>query len=184
MGVISIADTIREKAVDTMQQLKSTGIAQLVMLTGDNKHTAHLIGEQLGMDSIFAELLPEDKALKVNACMGKGRKLAMIGDGVNDAPALASADVGIAMGVAGTDIAMETADVVLMKSDLSKITDAISLSNRMNKVVKQNVTFSLVIITILVAGNFLQVVDLPLGVIGHEGSTILVILNGLRLLKA
>ncbi|HLW30934.1 MAG TPA: cation-translocating P-type ATPase, partial [Aequorivita sp.] len=128
LGVISIADKIRGKASNTIHQLKSIGVNQLVMLTGDNQHTANIVGKQLGLDGIYAELLPEDKAEKIKSCMAKGRNLAMIGDGVNDAPALATADVGIAMGVAGTDVAMETADVVLMADNLEKLTHALKLS--------------------------------------------------------
>lgn len=183
LGVISIADTIREAAVETMQQLKSTGIEQLVMLTGDNKHTANIIGEQLGMDRIFAELLPEDKALKVNACMGKGKKLAMIGDGVNDAPALASADVGIAMGVAGTDIAMETADVVLMADNLDKLVHSLKLSKATVRNMKQNMVIAVGTVAILLAGVLTKNVNLASGMLIHELSVLLIILNAIRLVR-
>ena len=183
LGVISIADTIRETAVETMQQLKSTGIEQLVMLTGDNKHTANVIGGQLGMDRIFAELLPEDKALIVNACMDKGRKLAMIGDGVNDAPALASADVGIAMGVAGTDIAMETADVVLMADNLDKLVHSLKLSKATVRNMKQNMVIAVGTVAILLAGVLTKNVNLASGMLIHELSVLLVILNAIRLVR-
>jgi len=183
LGVISIADTIRETAVETMQQLKSTGIEQLVMLTGDNKHTANIIGGQLGMDRIFAELLPEDKALIGNACMDKGRKLAMIGDGVNDAPALASADVGIAMGVAGTDIAMETADVVLMADNLDKLVHSLKLSKATVRNMKQNMVIAVGTVAILLAGVLTKNVNLASGMLIHELSVLLVILNAIRLVR-
>ena len=183
LGVISIADTIRETAVETMQQLKSTGIEQLVMLTGDNKHTANIIGGQLGMDRIFAELLPEDKALIVNACMDKGRKLAMTGDGVNDAPALASADVGIAMGVAGTDIAMETADVVLMADNLDKLVHSLKLSKATVRNMKQNMVIAVGTVAILLAGVLTKNVNLASGMLIHELSVLLVILNAIRLVR-
>src|SRR5690554_2556863 len=183
MGIISIADTIREKAVDTMHHLKTVGIEHLVMLTGDNKHTANIVGEQLGMDCIFAELLPEDKALKVKSCMGKGRKLAMVGDGVNDAPAIASADVGIAMGVAGTDIAMETADVVLMADNLDKLVHALKLSKATVRNMKQNMFIAVGTVALLLAGVLTKNVNLASGMLIHELSVLLVILNAIRLVR-
>jgi Cd2+/Zn2+-exporting ATPase len=152
------------------------------MLTGDNERTAKVIAEEAGVDDYIAECLPETKVTHMKALLAKYGNVGMVGDGINDAPALATATLGIAMGQ-GTDVALETADVVLMKDDLSRITYAIQLSRKMNRVVKQNVFFSISIIVLLIFSNFFQIINLPLGVIGHEGSTILVILNGLRLLK-
>ena len=183
MGIISIADMIRDRAKNTIHQLKSIGIEHLVMLTGDNKHTANIVGEQLGMDCIFAELLPEDKALKVKSCMGKGRKLAMVGDGVNDAPAIASADVGIAMGVAGTDIAMETADVVLMADNLDKLVHALKLSKATVRNMKQNMFIAVGTVALLLAGVLTKNVNLASGMLIHELSVLLVILNAIRLVR-
>lgn len=183
MGIISIADTIRDKARETIQQLRADGIEHLVMLTGDNKHTANIVGEQLGMDRIFAELLPEDKALKVKACMGKGRKLAMVGDGVNDAPAIATADIGIAMGVAGTDVAMETADVVLMADNLDKLVHALKLSKATVRNMKQNMFIAVGTVAMLLAGVLTKNVNLASGMLIHELSVLLVILNAIRLVR-
>ncbi|MFD1850455.1 heavy metal translocating P-type ATPase [Oceanobacillus bengalensis] len=181
VAVFALKDTVRDTTKAAIMKLKNLGI-HTVMLTGDNEITAKAVAEEAGIDDYIADCLPQEKVEHVKALRNKYDSIAMVGDGINDAPALASASVGIAMGE-GTDVALETADVVLMKSDLSKITNSISLSNRMNRIVKQNVIFSLSVIFILILTNYVQILDLPLGVIGHEGSTILVILNGLRLLK-
>lgn len=134
------------------------------------------------MDSYVAECLPEEKVVHLKKLLKNYETVGMVGDGINDAPALATATSGIAMGE-GTDVALETADVVLMQNDLNRLSYAIKLSRKMQRIVKQNVFFSIAVIAILIISNFMQVVDLPLGVIGHEGSTILVILNGLRMLN-
>ncbi len=183
LGIISIADTIRDKAKETLQQLRLEGIQHLVMLTGDNKHTARIVGEELGIDKIFAELLPENKAERVKECMGKGINLAMVGDGVNDAPAIATADVGIAMGVAGTDIAMETADVVLMADNLEKLPHALKLSKATVRNMKQNMFFAIGTVALLLAGVLSKNVNLASGMLIHELSVLLVILNAIRLVK-
>jgi Zn2+/Cd2+-exporting ATPase len=152
------------------------------MLTGDSEKTASAIAEESHVNQFFAECLPEEKVEQLKKLKEKYKTIAMVGDGINDAPALAIANVGIAMGE-GSDVALETADVVLMKNDLPRIAEAIHLSKRMNRIIKQNVIFSITVIMILISSNFFQLLDLPFGVIGHEGSTILVILNSLRLLK-
>ncbi len=181
-GILSVQDTIREETKATIQRLKEMGIS-VVMLTGDRKTTADAIAAEAGVDYVFAELLPENKVEKVKELKDRFGKVAMLGDGVNDAPALATATVGIAMGATGSDVALETADLVLMNDDLDKIPDAILTSRKAKRVIRQNMVFSLSIIILLILSNLSQNLSLPLGVIGHEGSTILVILNGLRLLK-
>nr|WP_318153019.1 heavy metal translocating P-type ATPase [Metabacillus arenae] len=180
-GMIGLKDVLRRETSEAINKLKSAGI-HTVMLTGDSETTAKAIAKESKVDTYIAECLPEDKVNQLKKLEKEYGKVAMIGDGINDAPALATADTGVAMGE-GTDVALETADIVLMKNDLSKMIEAIDLSKKMNRIVKQNIIFSMGMIAILICSNFLQVLDLPLGVIGHEGSTILVILNGLRLLK-
>ena len=183
-GIIAAAalrDTLRPEAVEAISQLKQAGILT-IMLTGDNEKTAAAIAKEAGLDSFVAECLPEMKVNHLKRLLVEHKNVGMVGDGINDAPALATATSGIAMGE-GTDVALETADIVLMQNDLRRISYAIKLSRKMQRIVKQNVLFSISIIMVLIVSNFLQVVDLPLGVIGHEGSTILVILNGLRMLN-
>lgn len=183
LGIISIADKIREEAPSAIQQLKDDGIKHLVMLTGDNRHTAAIVGQQLGMSKVYAELLPENKAEKVKDCMGKGIRLAMLGDGVNDAPAIATADVGIAMGVSGTDVAMETADVVLMSDSLDKLPYALSLAKATVRNMKQNMTLAIGTVALLLAGVLTGNVNLASGMLVHELSVLLVILNAIRLVR-
>jgi Zn2+/Cd2+-exporting ATPase len=182
VGVLALKDTVREETIRAIQALKQEGI-HTIMLTGDSKKTAIAIASETGMDMHIAECLPETKVEEMKKLKESFGTVAMVGDGINDAPALATASVGIAMGE-GTDVALETADIVLMKNDLPKIAEAVKLSKKMNRIIKQNIIFSITVIMILIASNFMQSLALPMGVIGHEGSTILVILNGLRLLRS
>lgn len=182
LGLLGVADTLREDAVEMIKALKAIGIEHIVMLTGDNAKVAKKIAARAGVDEFHADLLPQDKVTVLKSLQKKYGPVAMVGDGVNDAPSLATADIGIAMGGAGTDVAIETADVVLMSDDLRKIPFSIGLARQARKVVWQNLTFSLSVIVLLVAGAFGAELALPLGVVGHEGSTVLVVLNGLRLL--
>ncbi len=181
VAAFALKDIVREESKQAITNLQALGI-EPIMLTGDNANTAKAIASEVGISHYIYECLPENKANEIRAIKEKYGLTAMVGDGINDAPALATADIGMAMGE-GTDAALETADVVLMKNDLTKISQAIHLSKRMNRIIKQNLIFSISVIILLVMSNFFQSIDLPLGVIGHEGSTILVILNGLRLLK-
>jgi Cd2+/Zn2+-exporting ATPase len=163
--------------------LRKLGIEKIVMLTGDNQQTANSVSQAIGIDKVYAELLPEDKLHIIRHLQKQYRIVAMVGDGINDAPALAQASVGIAMGITGSDVALETADIVLMADNLEKIAVAIDLGKRAQMIVKQNIIIALSFIILLLAGNFLGNINLPMGVVGHEGSTLLVTLSGLRLLK-
>lgn len=181
IALFALKDTVRKDSIKAIQLLKKQGI-HTIMLTGDHELTAKAIADEAGIEHYIANCLPNEKVVHIKKLKEAYEHVSMVGDGINDGPALATANIGIAMGE-GTDVALETADVVLMKNDLTKITNAIQTSKKMNRIVKQNIFFSLGVIAVLIASNFLQILDLPLGVIGHEGSTILVILNGLRLLK-
>ena len=182
LGAIAIADVLRADAVSVVRQLKANGIESVVMLTGDNTRVAQAIAKQAGVDGFHADLLPEDKVRVIKELKEIG-PVAMIGDGVNDAPALATATVGVAMGAAGTDVAMETADVVLMSNNLQNIVFALALSRHARRVIYQNLAFALAVIIVLIISALGFSLLLPIGVVAHEGSTVLVCLNGLRMLS-
>ncbi|HRW05590.1 MAG TPA: heavy metal translocating P-type ATPase [Caldilineaceae bacterium] len=188
VGFIAVADSVRDEAKATIAALHEAGVKRVAMLTGDNKAVAENIARELGIDEVYSDLLPEQKVEIVQRLSAEG-KTAMVGDGVNDAPALATATVGIAMGAGGTDVALETADLVLMASDLTKLPFALRLGRQAERIVRQNVIFSVgVIITLVLATIVVPMVvpgftlPLPLGVVGHEGSTLIVVTNGLRML--
>ncbi len=183
LGVIAIADQVRSDAARAIGRLKKLGIEHLILLTGDNQETAKSVADEVGITEVYAELLPEEKLQKIQQLQQRYGSVAMVGDGINDAPALAQATVGIAMGIAGSDVALETADIVLMNDRLEKITAAVKLGRRSQAIVKQNIVFALSFIVLLLIANFAGNITLPLGVIGHEGSTVLVTLSGLRLLR-
>ncbi|MET1248819.1 heavy metal translocating P-type ATPase [Sporolactobacillus sp. STCC-11] len=181
IGAFALKDQIRDSAVAAIKALKSYGI-KTVMITGDHARTAAAVQKESGVSSYIANCLPENKAIEIKRLTKRYGHVAMCGDGINDTPALAQASVGLAMG-AGNDAALETADIILMKNDLTKIADAVHLSRKMSRIVKTNIFFAMTMIAFLIAVNFLQFLTMPFGVVGHEGSTILVILNGLRLLR-
>ncbi len=183
IGFIGIADTVRDSALEAIALLRSSGIKRIVMLTGDHASVANAVGATLGIlpSDIHAGLLPEDKVVILKKLEEEG-PVAFVGDGVNDAAALAVSNVGIAMGVAGTDVALEAADVALLSDDLRKLVAALRLSKRTNQIIKQNLVFALGILFIMVMITTFWYLPLPLGVIGHEGGTLLVVANGLRLL--
>ncbi len=182
LGVLAFADVVRPEAKQVIQDLKKAGIEKVVMLTGDNRQVAEQIGAQLGIDEIYADLLPEDKVSAIKNIEAQFGATAMVGDGVNDAPALATATIGMAMGAAGTDVALETADIVLMADSLANIPYVIGLSHKTRRVLAANLGFALFMIVLMVGAIFVSGLALPTAVIGHEGGTVLVSLNGLRLL--
>jgi Cd2+/Zn2+-exporting ATPase len=183
IGVIAFADVLREDAAQVVSELYEKGIEHVVMLTGDNEAVAARIAAEVGVDDYYAELLPQDKVAVVNQVREKYGPVGMVGDGVNDAPALATADIGIAMGAAGTDVALETADIVLMSDDLKNLPYVIGLSKKTRQTLIVNLLFALGMIALMLAAIFYRDLPLPAAVIGHEGGTVLVSLNGLRMLS-
>ncbi|CQR48459.1 putative cadmium-transporting ATPase [Paraliobacillus sp. PM-2] len=183
MGIISVADSIRSTTLTALKRLKQVGIKQLVMLTGDNEGTAKTISNETTVNRYFAELLPEDKVDAIKKLQQEGHKVAMVGDGINDAPALATADLGIAMGGAGTDTAMETADIILMADNLEQLPHTVKLSRKALTIIKQNIWFSILIKLIALVFIFPGWLTLWMAVLSDTGAALLVILNALRLLK-
>jgi len=182
IGTISIADTVRDKAKTAIDRIRQEGVSEIWMLTGDSESVANRIGKELGI-RYEAGLLPEEKVLRVKEWKKLAKTVAMIGDGINDAPALAAADVGIAMGGAGTDVAIETADVALMTDEIEKIPITIRLSRKALRVIKENIVFALVFNTTLVLLSAQGWVTMILGAVMHQASSLMVILNSMRLLR-
>lgn len=182
-GFVTLADTLRPTAADTLRQLKRAGIEHIVMLTGDNAGTARAIAAEVGVDEAMVELLPADKVVAVEKLVERFEHVAMIGDGVNDAPALARASLGIAMGAAGSDAAIETADIALMSDDLSKLPWLVRHSRRTLSVIRQNIGFSLAVKAVFVLLTFGGLASLWAAIAADMGASLLVIFNGLRLLR-
>lgn len=183
IGLISVMDIPRETAKTTLKHLKSIGIKHMVMLTGDHQNVGDAIAKQIGLTGVKGNLLPEDKVSEIEKLIQQYNKIAMVGDGVNDAPAMALSTVSIAMGAAGSDVALETADVALMSDKIENLPFVIGLSRASKRIIKQNIWISLGVVCLLVPVTILGLTNIGLAVIFHEGSTIVVVLNALRLLR-
>ncbi|MCL4765509.1 MAG: cation-translocating P-type ATPase [Hyphomicrobiaceae bacterium] len=183
LGAVAVADSVRASSRPALDQLREAGIDRIAMMTGDRRPVALRIGAELGLspDEIHSDLLPEDKVHLVGE-MAKAGKVAFVGDGVNDAAALARAEVGIAMGAAGSDVALEAADVALLSEDMARLPAAHGLARRAARIIRQNLVFAMGAMLVLVSGALFFELPLTLAVIGHEGGTVLVVMNGLRLL--
>lgn len=183
IGVLAVADRVRQDAAEMVQRLRDAKVKKVVILTGDIEPVARAVGRQVGVDDVRAGLLPEDKLNAVRELQRAGHTVAMVGDGVNDAPALAAADIGVAMGVAGTGVAIETADIALMRDDLLTLPQAISLAKRTVNNMRQNIAIALVTVAALLAGVLLSGVTMAIGMLVHEVSVLVVIANAMRLLR-
>ncbi|NLE96607.1 MAG: cation-translocating P-type ATPase, partial [Propionibacterium sp.] len=183
VGVIGVADRVRDDAAEMVRRLHGAGVDKVVMLTGDTQLVAEAVARATGVDEVHASLLPEDKLDRVAELQREGHTVAMVGDGVNDAPALATADIGVAMGAAGSAVAVETADIALMGDNLLKLPEAIALAKRTNRVMRQNIAVALVTVAVLLAGVFGGAVTMSIGMLVHEASVLVVIANAMRLLR-
>lgn len=182
IGLVSLMDVPRKEAKKTLAELKALGIKKMIMLTGDNQQVADAIAKEIGITDAMGGLLPEQKVKAIQDLIKKEKKVAMIGDGVNDAPAMAKSTVGIAMGAAGSDVALETADIALMADRLDNLPFAIGLSRQSRRIIKQNLVISLGMVAVLIPLTILGISGIGPAVVGHEGSTLVVVFNGLRLL--
>jgi Cd2+/Zn2+-exporting ATPase len=183
IGLISVMDVPRLTAASTLKKLKEIGIKHMVMLTGDHQNVGNAIAKQIGLTEAKGNLLPEDKVHEIKELIKTHKKIAMVGDGVNDAPAMALSTVSIAMGAAGSDVALETADVALMSDKIENLPFLIGLSRQSKRTIKQNIFISLGVVTLLVPVTILGLTNIGLAVAFHEGSTLVVVLNALRLLR-
>ncbi len=183
LGILAVGDTLRENAAQAIRELHESGVRKVVMLSGDNQRTASFIAKQVGIDEARGDLLPEEKVTAVKSLRAEHEIVGMVGDGVNDAPAMATATVGIAMGVAGTDAAIETADIALMKDDLAKIAETVRLGRRTLAIIRFNITFSLGLKALFLALTLLGFASLWLAIMADTGATLLVVANALRLLR-
>lgn len=183
IGVVAVADRLRTAAAEMVSALHATGVEQVIMLTGDNPRVAASVAAEVGVDEVRAQLLPEDKLAVVQQLQRAGHTVAMVGDGVNDAPALATADIGVAMGAAGTGVAIETADIALMQDDLLKLPQAIDLARRTVRIMHQNIAIAVITVVLLLVGVFTGGVTMAVGMLVHEASVLLVIGNAMRLLR-
>ncbi|MGD8200539.1 heavy metal translocating P-type ATPase [Ornithinimicrobium sp. W1679] len=183
LGVVAVADRVRDDAPEMVRRLHAAGVKKVVMLTGDIEPVARAVGAAVGVDEVRAGLLPEDKLEAVEDLRRQGYVVAMVGDGVNDAPALATADIGVAMGAAGTGVAIETADIALMKDDLLKLPEAVSLARRTVNNMRQNIAVALLTVAALLAGVLFGGVTMAIGMLVHEVSVLVVIVNAMRLLR-
>ena len=181
LGVLGLMDTSRLSAAPVVADLRRIGISRMIMISGDNQRVADAVADDLGLDEAWGDLMPEDKVRSIRTLREQEGKVAMVGDGVNDAPAMATATVGIAMGAAGSDVALETADVALMADDLARLPFAVGLSRATSHIIKQNLYVSLGVVALLIPATILGLGIGP-AVFFHEGSTLLVVANALRLL--
>jgi Cd2+/Zn2+-exporting ATPase len=182
IGLVSVMDLPRKTAAPTLKRLKEIGIKYMIMLSGDHQNVADTIAKQIGLTEAKGDLLPEDKVVAIKTLIKRDKKIAMVGDGVNDAPAMALSTVSVAMGAAGSDVALETADVALMSDKIENLPFVIGLSRESKRIIKQNIWISLGVVLLLVPVTILGLTNIGLAVMFHEGSTIVVVLNALRLL--